>query len=717
MGTHMQPLLNDLLVAFAAPTQAWSGQDGQIGHPDAGDSSASAGAGAQGLLHSDVRMLSSAYLTVSGAAPEPLLAFPDGHGSVRTVGVARNVDGPGADPTTRLERRRTVTPGRMSEAIELSCVTDEPVTAVISIRLGADLASMEDIKSGHETRLVPAVQEDELLVWRSATTRTSVSAPGARIDFADPHQPIIHWSVTVANGSPVQVQWSAEVTDDIAVVHAPHRLEPEWTPLAVTATDRRLDALVKQSMTDLHGLRMVSVRRPDDVFLAAGAPWFFTMFGRDSLWAARLLLPAGTKLAAGTLRALAAFQGSKEDPQSAEQPGKIPHEIRRATLTLPGEGLALPPVYYGTVDATPLWVTLLHDAWRWGMPEEEVEALLPALEAALGWVTSQTGDGFLQYIDRTGHGLSNQGWKDSGDSIQFRNGRLAEGPIALAEVQAYAYEAAMAGAAILDHFQRPGAERLRIFATGLAGRFRSSFWLEDDFGPYPGIALDGAGDAVDIVSSNMGHLLGTGILSPEESALIAGRLVHPEINSGFGLRTMATSSEGYWPLKYHGGAVWSHDTAICMVGLAKDGHTSEAAQLAAGLLNAAESFQYRLPELHGGDSFADIPTIISYPAACRPQAWSAASAVAIIQTLLGLQADVPAGTLTVNPTETPVGAIHAAGLCIAGHRFSITSNPSLSALGASAPAGLRIISGRHDNVQLPVGPDRGGKESLAPVPS
>ncbi len=216
---------------------------------------------------------------------------------------------------------------------------------------------------------------------------------------------------------------------------------------------------------------------PDDTFLAAGVPWYLTLFGRDSIWAARMLLPIDLGPAAGTLRTLARLQGTKIDTSSAEAPGKIPHELRRAAFEL--GGMTLPPLYYGTIDATPLWICLLHDAWRAGLADAEVIDLLPALEGALTWMTDVAdtdGDGFLDYLDASGRGLTNQGWKDSADAIRFSDGRIADGSIALCEVQGYAYEAAISGATLLEAFGRPGGEGLRGWAANLADRFRAAFW-------------------------------------------------------------------------------------------------------------------------------------------------------------------------------------------------------------------------------------------------
>ncbi len=378
---------------------------------------------------------------------------------------------------------------------------------------------------------------------------------------------------------------------------------------------------------------------PDDDFFAAGAPWFLTLFGRDSLWAARLMIPVDAGIAASTLRVLARLQGAVDDPATAQEPGKILHELRATSLEIPGEGVVLPPQYYGSVDSTPLWVCLLADAWRAGMPEVEVRALLPALVGALRWILEEgdtDGDGFLDYIDRTGRGLANQGWKDSGDSIQWRDGALAEGPIALCEVQAYAYEAVLAGADLLEALA-PDAEldptHLRAWAATLRARFAEAFWVETPEGRYPAIALDRHKRPVDSLTSNIGHLLGTGILDPADESHIATLLRGPSMASGYGIRTMSTGAAGYWPLSYHGGSVWMHDTAIAVHGMLRAGLTDAAASVVGGMLDAAEGFGFRVPELHSGDPATGTPAPTPYPAACRPQAWSAAAAVTALQAL------------------------------------------------------------------------------------
>jgi glycogen debranching enzyme len=311
--------------------------------------------------------------------------------------------------------------------------------------------------------------------------------------------------------------------------------------------------------------------------------------------------------------------------ETAEEPGKILHEQRRDTH---GFGaMSLPPLYYGTIDATPLWICLLHDVWRAGVPSAEVTELLPALERALEWMINYgdaDGDGFLEYEDLSGRGLANQGWKDSADGIRFRDGRIAKGPIALCEVQGYAYEAAMAGATVLKAFGQAGADRYRSWGRALATQFRARFWCGQGESRYPALALDGDKQQVDTLSSNIGHLLGTGMLNTHEELLIARRVSSPALDSGLGLRTMAVTDAGYAALSYHCGSVWPHDTAIVIAGLVRAGLSDHATGLIEGLLRASVAFEQRLPELWSGEG-RPVP----YPAACRPQAWSAASALVV----------------------------------------------------------------------------------------
>ncbi|HEY7045810.1 MAG TPA: glycogen debranching N-terminal domain-containing protein [Jatrophihabitantaceae bacterium] len=615
-----EPHLHELISVVRAPGQALSGPDAQI-----------RAEGAQGVFVGDRRILSRLLVTLDGAEPAPLRADARGD-TARFVATARGLGDPGTDPTVLVHRERRARPDGIQERIAVTSYARTPVRTRLAVQLGCDLASMTAVRYGEPVTELPGGPP-----W---------SADGVEVRV-DADQ--LEWPVSLERGDSFAVTLTVGVRERAVPVVLPAAARAFTAP-QVQADDRRLAPLVAQSVADLDGLLLTDPLAPDDAFLGAGVPWYLTLFGRDSIWAARLLLPLGTELAAGTLRTLARRQGTRDDPSTGEQPGKIPHEIRRPDLAA-----VLPPVYYGTVDATALWVSLLYDAWRWGLPAGHVERLLPALEGALGWLGRH--DGFLSYRDESGRGLSNQGWKDSPEAVQFSNGTLADPPIALCEVQGYAYAAARQGADLLDAFGRPGADRWREWADGLAARFRDRFWVDG----YPAIALDGAGRPVDTVTSNIGHLLGTGLLDPAEEARVAARLAEPDMDGGLGLRTMASISAGYNPLSYHCGSVWPHDTAIVLRGL-------RSASLVNGLLTAGAAFDYRLPELYGAEAGEPIP----YPPACHPQAWSAAAAVEVLRSVLGLDPDVPGGVLRVSPMRpSPVGELTVRGLRLAGQPLDV----------------------------------------------
>lgn len=634
------PWLHELVTVLSAPTVALSEHSGQI-RPD----------GAQGVLHADLRVLSRAVLEVDGVEPVPVSGGLLNARTARFIGVPRALGDDIADPTVRVERERTIAPGEVRELIRTVSFTDAGVCAELTLTVAADLAGLAEIKNARaDGTLVPIELAGDGLTWGDGggLVRVTLSAPGADLQVSGTHIARLRWLVRLPGRGTHEVGWRISVTDSGAAVVAvrPSRTngsrtgESPWARVSAKADDPRLPALLAQSLADVDALRMAVPQAADDTFLAAGAPWYFTLFGRDSIWAARLLLPFGWRLAAGTLRALAAFQGRRVDKETAEEPGKIPHELRRGS------------VYYGTIDATPLWICLLHDAWRWGMPSAEVAALLPSLRTALEWMRDfgdSNADGLLEYIDESGHGLANQGWKDSGDSIRFADGKIASPPVALCEVQGYACDAAMRGADLLTAFGAGGAAQWRDWASRVAASFRDKFWVSDEWGSYPALALDSGSRPVDSLTSNIGHLLGTGLLTSAEESMVAARMVGPDMDSGFGLRTMSMRNGGYNPLSYHCGSVWSHDTAIVIRGLARSGHAAAAATLADGLLAAASAFGWRLPELYSGEPRAQAPWGTPYPAACRPQAWSAAAAGALAQALLGLDADVPSGTVTVRP--------------------------------------------------------------------
>lgn len=626
----LQPLLDDADIVLRAPTQVWSGRDGELGAQPI-----------DGVFHGDVRFVRALSATCADSDVEWISTAPHGPSRVVFGGLLRGLDAT-PDPKVRILRDRRVEDGAVSETWTVSSRLAAPISTTLVLSLESEFASLHDVKAGIATaQASDVVTTDAAATARSGDQSFDLAARGAAVR-AEGRRITAEWPVQVEAGGEASVTFSLRLHDPTLVVHGATR---PWAGVVAprTATSEpRLDRWLDRALGDLDALRLTTADGGDE-FFAAGAPWFFTLFGRDSLWAARLALPLDAGIAASTLRALAALQGTHDDPATAQEPGKILHELRASALEMPGEGIVLPPQYYGSVDSTPLWVCLLADAWRSGMPESEVRELLPALRAALRWIVEfgdSDGDGFLDYIDRSGRGLANQGWKDSGDSIQWRDGRLADGPIALCEVQGYAYEAALAGAALLAEFggADEGAlapEALREWAAALRERFRAAYWVQTPEGRYPAIALDRDKRPVDALTSNIGHLVGTGILDPDEERAIADLLAGPSMSSGFGIRTMSTGAAGYWPLSYHGGSVWTHDTAIVARGLHRAGLGAHARAVADELIAAADGFAYRVPELHAGDAASESPVPTPYPAACRPQAWSAAAAVVCLEILTG----------------------------------------------------------------------------------
>lgn len=638
-----QPYLHQHSIVLQAPVQCWSAHDGHIRT-----------GGAQGIYVGDERVVASMALSVDGLDLEHLNTYEPG-GATASYDYVVRTPHLGVDPQLVLHRRRSVTGRGLTEAITISSAATVPQTLILRCLLTPDATPMADIKAGigsepsaaasAPSRFEP-VQSDGSSVhwcWRDDQTVAALEATSAVLDITEQGY-LLRWELTVPARGDAAVSWSLAADDKTAIfigatssgVDAPR----------IDGAPETVNRLLSKAISDLNALRMAESHDPSVAFFAAGSPWFLTLFGRDSLIAARLLSPYDTSIAVSTLRVLAARQGTTVDLTRAEQPGKILHEVRRTALDLhesrqhsngPSHRVVIPPEYFGTIDATLLWILLLDDLHTAGLSSEELHSFQPALDAALGWLekyADSDGDGFCEYFDDSGTGLQNQGWKDSGDSIRWANGDQAEGPIALVEVQGYAHGAALAAARLLATTGHPDRAAVwTTWAAGMADRFRASFWVSDELGRYPALALDAAKRPVDGVSSNMGHLLGTGILNEEESRLVVERLLHPSMASGYGVRTMSSTNDGYWPLSYHVGSVWAHDNAIIIDGMLRDGFTSEAAQLASQLLRAAEGLNYRLPELFGGQPAQDVFPPVPYPTSCRPQAWAAASAITVARAL------------------------------------------------------------------------------------
>jgi len=561
------------------------------------------------------------------------------------------------NPTLSLVRHRHVGDG-MQEQLEMTNHGTRPTQLELSLLFGADFADVFEIKDkltkvGEFARRVDA--DRVTLMYRHADfyRETTIRAPGAF--FTDE-------SLTFrVNLAPNQT-WQSEVEISLATnTHRPVPLRShqpnmdqsleEWLDAAPTL-ETDLDDLRRtyhRSLVDLAALRFYPESVPKASLPAAGLPWFMALFGRDSLIASYQALPFVPELCRTTLRALANQQATKFDEFRDAEPGKILHELRHGELT--HFGLRPQSPYYGSCDATPLYLIVLDEYERWTGDVQTVRDLEQSARAALRWIEEYgdtNHDGYLDYDTRNpDSGLVNQCWKDSWNSVVWPDGRLTSLPRATCEIQGYAYDARirMARLARTVWHDTPLADRLERDAAALRERFLADFWLPEQ--GYYALALDGEKQAVPTLTSNIGHLLWSGIVPEEHVDQVVGHLLGPWLFSGWGIRTLAAGQAAYNPLEYHNGTVWPHDTGLIAAGLARYGRRVEAGQLAVAMLEAARHFDYRLPEVFVGYDRKSTPVPVPYPSACSPQAWAAGTPLLFLRLLLGLEPD--GDTLRVDP--------------------------------------------------------------------
>jgi glycogen debranching enzyme len=408
------------------------------------------------------------------------------------------------------------------------------------------------------------------------------------------------------------------------------KLRCDWAPL---------ERIYERSLVDLAALRFSPLTAGRRSLPAAGLPWFMTMFGRDSILTSLQALPFAPELAATTLLELGARQGTRLDDFRDEDPGRILHEMRYGELTAFEERPHSP--YYGCADATPLFVVLLDEYERWSGDRKLVRSLEHEARAALRWIDDYAdlmGNGYIWYQRRNeSTGLENQCWKDSWDSISYRDGQLPGFPRATCELQGYAYDAKMRGARLAREIWNDAAyaDHLEKDAAALKRRFNRDFWIDDD--EYYALALDTDGKPVDALASNIGHLLWSGIVDKSKARAVARHLMGPRLFSGWGVRTLAEGEGRYNPIGYHVGTVWPFDNSFIAWGLRRYGFKDEAARIAAGILDAAQVFSGRLPEAFGGYDRTKTKYPVQYPTACSPQAWSTGAPLLLLRTMLGLE--------------------------------------------------------------------------------
>jgi glycogen debranching enzyme len=634
-----------------------SGSTGDIGQP-----------GVTGLFMLDTRVLSRWSLAVNGAPVEVLSVIPNGPFSATFAG--RIPDSELVDAPLSVIRRRHVGNG-MREDLEIRNHGAAEQSVVVELAVGADFANLFAVKAGRVGEILPTsafMGEDrsEVVISRgdveggvdACVIRASIPPDGIT-------ESVLRWELVVEPDQSWSVCFIVGVVVDGQRLHTSHvcgesvedaipisRLRQWHGRVTQIATDdARLQSALHRSGEDLGALRIFDADHPERAVVAAGAPWFMTLFGRDSLLASWMALLLDPDLAEGVLLELAESQGVSSNPVTEEQPGRILHEVRFDTASARLLGGA--NTYYGTVDATPLFVMLVAELARWTGLSRTVTDLMPAVDRALAWIEEfgdRDGDGFVEYLRSDVSGLENQGWKDSWDGLRNVDGTVPTGPIALCEVQGYVY-AALRGRAELGAALGEASSVVLAFeerAAALRDRFDRAFWIEGS--EWYAIGLDGDKQQIGSLTSNIGHLLWTGIVPPERAEHLAAHLTSPEMFSGWGLRTMSATNVGYNPLSYHCGSVWPHDTALAAAGLMRYGCDAAAHQLIEGLLEASVWTAGRLPELFAGFSKDDLAAPVPYPASCSPQAWSSAAPLLLVRAMLGLDPNMLAGKVHVQPS-------------------------------------------------------------------
>jgi glycogen debranching enzyme len=595
------------------------------------------GSPGRGLFFRDARHLSVFRLRLSGGTPVSLASWVRGSEAEFVLGAGVGTEGVGVV-------RRRVLGGGMEEEISLTNESREAVEVRLELECRADFRDIYELRGFKEAtergELSQEVREGTLrLAYKRGAFRraTRVKVFGTGVEPVVERDRIT-LSLHVGPGASRVVRVSVELEEGEEEVHL-RRFAPlyEGAPELRTGWEE-LRRSWERSVEDLESLTFEA--EGGLLVPAAGAPWFMALFGRDSLITGYQTMILTPEPARNTLRALASLQAPARDDFRDAEPGKIPHELRRGELAFFGEVPDTP--YYGTADATPLFLVLLNELWRWTADVEVVRELEGAARRALAWIldhSDRTGDGYVAYATRSTEGLQNLGWKDSDDSMLFRDGRRAEAPIAPCEVQGYVYDAFVRSAELAERVweDKEFAERLRAEARDLRARFDRDFWMEDR--GYYALALDGAGRRVDSVTSNVGHLLWSGIVPPEKARLVADRLLGEELFSGWGIRTMAEGEGGYRADSYHDGSVWPHDNALICCGLRRYGFREEANRVAVALLEAAEHFEWRLPEVFAGYQRGDESAPVEYPTSCSPQAWAAGTLPLLVRTILGVEPD------------------------------------------------------------------------------
>ncbi|MFD3539919.1 glycogen debranching N-terminal domain-containing protein [Streptomyces sp. NPDC058662] len=640
------PPVHGALICVAAPGLAISPEHGQL-----------TGRGIDGIYLAGRRLLSRCVLRVGGRDPVAVQGRRLGPDRAAFTATVRTGAEPGPDPDIGVERVRHADG---TERITVRSFASRPVRVPVEILLGTDLAELAEVAVGRSGPEVPAGVHAAGLRW-SAGGAEAVTAADPPPDDALASAGLLRWQLELGPGEARVIE--LRTTRDRGARASVGQVANPLADARAEADDPRAEEWLRTGVEDLRALLLRDPERPGDAFAAAGVPWRLGLAPAESLWAARMALPLGTGLAGATLRILARTQTEA----SGSDAGMIPGPLR-------GAGPQLPPGCTGT-EATLAFPAVLAEARLWGMPEEEVARLLPAAERCLDWLRGALGgDGFLADPD--------------------------PGP-RRCETQAHAHRAALLGADLLDGCGRPGGEEWRDFAAALRDRFRSAFWVDGPDGGSPAAALHPDGRPLPRLTGAAAHLLDTGLLGGGRLApglldrprteQLARLLGAPGMDSGWGLRSMAAREPGHNPFGHRSGAVRAYESAVAVAGLARAGFEKEAAGLLRGLLDAAECFGYRLPEMFAAEQRTAGSAPLPHPAACRPAAVAAAAGIHVLTALAGIRPDAPGGTVRLVPLPgAPLGALRLSGLRVSGQPFAVR----ISRLG------LAMVEEAADELQL-----------------
>ena len=618
-----------------------------------------------GLFSFDTRFLSKWVLTVNGQRLNPL-SIDDLHYFEARFFLVPGTGTVYVDAKLSVIRVRAVGDG-FHEELSILNHQDKPVELQVRIDAGSDFADLFEVKDAlkkkgtyrnriERGRLVLGYQREtyERATLITATKPAEIDKDG--LTFKVRIEPHGQWTTELQVVTHMGALEAA--LPDIRGRPSMARGLEKWVGKApqLESSAESLKTTYQRSMVDLAALRFSPVIAAGDSLPAAGLPWFMTMFGRDSIFTSLQALPFMPELAATTLRVLGAWQGSRVDDFRDEDPGRILHEMRYGEMTAFEERPHSP--YYGSADATPLYVVLMDEYERWTGDSKLVDDFEPQTRAALNWIDEYAdlqGNGYVSYKRRNEEtGLENQCWKDSWDSVSYHDGTLPGFPRATCELQGYAYDAKVRGARLARHFWHDPefAGKLEKEAADLKRRFNRDFWVKDR--GYFAIALDTDGRQVDSLTSNIGHLLWSGIVEKSKARSVVRQLMSARLFSGWGVRTLAEGEGRYNPIGYHVGTVWPFDNSIIAWGLRKYGFKEEAARVAEGILGAAQYFDGCLPEAFGGYPRQMTKYPVQYPTACSPQAWSTGAPLLLLRAVLGME---PVGdNLVVDPAlPTSVG--------------------------------------------------------------